>query len=223
VTDISALLASLQAQIGAATSSYTSASDLGDVFEGYVWSIVLAAARSEGASVRFESVSGASPNRLIFRTSPGFIYSKAHDYSHAVILLPNTPELEAHIGVFVTGRSGVTHECDVAVVERDEALLCRAEAVHPRASKVLLALECKFHTSTLQLGLARGFLGLTQDLQKAERFLVTNAESNSAQKMVTYHKAEWEFRLDVSDPSVQANLKARIARTFRNYKAQFGN
>jgi hypothetical protein len=38
-----------------------------------------------------------------------------------VIAFPNCPELEAHVGIYVEGRSGVLNECDVAVLDRDEA------------------------------------------------------------------------------------------------------
>jgi hypothetical protein len=83
----------------------------------------------------------------------------------------------------------------------------------------VLSLECKFHVGTLQLGEARGFLGLTAELSKNNRFLITNTSSQTVEKMVTYHKAEWEFRLDLSDPNIAANLLSRLARTFRDYQA----
>lgn len=85
-----------------------------------------------------------------------------------------------------------------------------------------MALECKFHTGTLQLGLARAFLGLTEELMKSDRYLVTNASSPNAQKMVNYHKAEWEFELNLRDPSVSESLKARLKRAFRNYITKHG-
>jgi hypothetical protein len=200
-------------------TNYSNASAANDLFEGYVFSLVIAAARAEGALVSFEDVNEAAVTSLLFRTSPGFIYSRAQSYTHARIAFPRCPELEAHIGVFVGGRSGVLHECDVAVIERDEAQICRGAGVHPRSSKLLLTLECKFHTGTLQLGQARGFLGLTAELTKKNRFLVTNNSSDTAEKMVTYHNAEWEFRLDLANPDIPSNLRARLARAFRDFKA----
>jgi hypothetical protein len=200
-------------------TNYSTASAANDLFEGYVFSLVIAAARSEGAELSFENVDEVAVASLLFRTSPGFIYSRAQPYTHARISFPRCPELEAHIGVFVGGRSGVLHECDVAVIERSEAQICRGESVHPRNSKLLLTLECKFHTGTLQLGQARGFLGLTAELMKKNRFLVTNNSSETVEKMVAYHDAEWEFRLDLSDPEIPSNLRARLARAFRNFKA----
>jgi hypothetical protein len=201
------------------TTNYSTASAANDLFEGYVFSLVIAAARAEGAQVSFEDVNEAAVTSLVFRTSPGFIYSRVQPYTHARIAFPRCPELEAHIGVFVGGRSGVLHECDVAVIDRREAQICRAERVHPRSGKLLVTLECKFHAGTLQLGQARSFLGLTAELTKNNLFLVTNNSSETAEKMVTYHKAEWEFRLDLINPDIASNLRSRLARAFRNFKA----
>jgi hypothetical protein len=97
-------------------TNYSTASAANDLFEGYVFSLVIAAARSQGAQLSFEDVNEAAVTSLLFRTSPGFIYSRAQPYTHARIAFPRCPELEAHIGVFVGGRSGVLHECDVAVI-----------------------------------------------------------------------------------------------------------
>jgi hypothetical protein len=214
------LLDEVDAALGSGvTTNYSTASAANDLFEGYVFSLVIAAARAEGAQVSFEDVNEAAVTSLVFRTSPGFIYSRVQPYTHARIAFPRCPELEAHIGVFVGGRSGVLHECDVAVIDRREAQICRAEGVHPRSGKLLVTLECKFHAGTLQLGQARSFLGLTAELTKNNRFLVTNNSSETAEKMVTYHKAEWEFRLDLINPDIASNLRSRLARAFRNFKA----
>jgi hypothetical protein len=62
-------------------------------------------------------------------------------------------------------------------MERALLLLCRAEQVHPRASKVIIATECKFYTVDIQLALGRGFLGLTSDIHRKERYFITNGPS----------------------------------------------
>jgi len=216
------------ALLSAITTTYTTASAANDIFEAYVWSLVIAAARAEGAVVTFETVSGAHATQLVFRTTPGDIYSHAKQYTHAIISFrnirgytANCPDLEAHIGIYVTGKSGVLHECDVSILNRNEAALCRRQHVHPRNSKLMSAIECKFYTGTLDLGQARGFLGLTEELTKPERYLVTNVVSPSARKMVIYHCVEWEFGLNLQDPKIAENLQTRFARNFRNYKGKY--
>src|SRR5258705_13058148 len=54
----------------------------------------------------------------------------------SIASFPNCPDLEAHVGIFIAGKSGVAHECDVAVLYSDEACTCRQENAHPRSSQV---------------------------------------------------------------------------------------
>lgn len=217
----STLVAEISTILGSAYGmNYSAASDANDVFEGYALAIVVKAARAAGATVAFETNEGAATTNLIFRTSPGDIFSPKKKYTHAVIDLPRSPPLEAHIGVKVSGKSGVLHECDVAVIDRHEARVCRTGNVHPRASKVLVAAECKFYASTPQLGLARGYLGLVEELGKQDRLLVTNTTSNSAEKMVAYHKAGWEFDLSSPTSAQAADLEAKFKKAFRDYAAK---
>ncbi len=197
--------------------NYKTASAANDVFEGYVWSLVISAAKSAGANVAYKDVSNNDAAQLVFRTSPGHIYSEAKLYTHALLEFPDCPLLEVHLGVYVSGKSGVIHECDVAVIDHLEAMVCRKQRVHPRSSKVPIALECKFYTGTLQLGLARAFLGFTEELTKPDRYLVTNASSPNAAKMIVYHKADLEFDLNLKVTDQAASLRARLQRTFRNY------
>jgi hypothetical protein len=214
VGEISAILGSAQGM------NYSAASDANDVFEGYTLAIIVKAARAAGATISFETNDGNVTNNLVFRTAPGDIFSPKRKYTHAIINLPGCPPLEAHIGVKVSGKSGVLHECDVAVIDRHEARVCRTSKVHPRASKVLIAAECKFYASTLQLGLARGYLGLSEELSKQDRLLVTNTTSDSAAKMITYHKAGWEFGLSSPTSPQAADLEAKFKQALRNYVAR---
>lgn len=201
-------------------TNYSASSAANDAFEGYTFAIVVKAARAAGATVTFESNQGKPTNKLIFRTSPGYIFSQKRAYTHAVIEFPNCPSLEAHIGVMISGKSKILHECDVAVIERNEARVCRTDMVHPRVSKVPLAVECKFYASSLGLGSARGYLGLVEELTKENRWLVTNSTSDNAEKMITYHKADWEFDLSSPTSPTATDLEAKFKKAFRNYKAK---
>jgi len=178
------LLNQIQMTLGSAISpSLTTLSDTSDIFEAYVFSLVIEAATTEGAAVRYRDVHGNSPTVFVFRTSPGYIFSKTQSYTHAVISFQNKPPLEAHVGVRVVGKSRVLHECDVAVIEQAEAEMCRLRLVAPRSSKVLIAIECKFYSTPLQLNLARAFLGLTSDLSATKPVFVTNSSSDSLGKI----------------------------------------
>lgn len=211
------LLAAIRDVLGRAASvNYNNPAASNDLYECYVWTLCLDAARKQGADIRFENVHGATTDSLVFRTAPGEIYSRQHPYAHAVITFAQLPPLELHIGVRVTGKSQVRHECDVAVLDQAEASMCRSRRVHPRASKVLIAAECKFYTSAIQLHLGRGFLGLTSEIHKRARYFVTNSTSASVGRLIAHYDTEWD---DQVVPRSQAadSLRHSFMRVFRRY------
>src|SRR5215813_6665711 len=139
MTTVSDLLEELVGLLQAGAISYNSATAANDVYEGYLFSLVIATARASNADVRFENVRGARVDDLLFRTTPGRLYSTAHDYTHAVIQFGlRSPALEAHVGVLVQGTSGVEHECDVLVLEANEARVCRQVRASPKTRKCVL-------------------------------------------------------------------------------------
>ena len=179
------LLNHIQAALGRAMNpSLTMASAASDIFEAYVFSLLLEAARTETATVSFEDVHGGTPNVFTFRTSPGFIFSTAKNYTHAVLTFPSKPPLEAHLGVYVEGASGVLHECDVVAVDRAEAQACRISQASPRSAKVVIATECKFYAATPSLGLGRSFLGLITDITAKDCFFVMNRTAPSIERLL---------------------------------------
>lgn len=204
----------------AATVGYADPGATNDVYENYVWALSLRAASQQSAAISYRTADGAPASSLVFRTAPGAIYSTAHPYTHALLDFPESPPLEVHVGVKVTGRSRVLHECDVAVIDSEEAQLCRANQVYPRASKVLIAAECKFYTSAIQLHLGRGFLGLTNDIHKKDRYFVTNGTSTSVNKLIAYHQIEWDFGV-LPNTQQADSLMHSFARVLRNYRAQY--
>jgi hypothetical protein len=217
------LLNEIQRIIGGTTlSNLTSATAACDLFEVYVFTLILEAAQREGATLLFEDVHGRiPPAAYIFRTSPGHIYSTAQDYTHAIIQFPNTPTLEAHVGIKVAGKSGVLHECDVAVLYRDEALSCRQGSVVPRHNKVVLTVECKFYATPIPLHQARSFMGLITDIPNGnDRFFVVNTNSTSAEKMLAYHRKNWEHNLSPNAPEYVNKIRTAFQKKFANYKAK---
>lgn len=220
------LLAEIQyALLPATTPNLTARSQGSDLYEAYIWSIVVMAARAEGAAVEFWNVLG---NRVrgnfCFRTAPGHIYSTTHPYSHAVISFPNCPDLEAHTGVYVAGKSGIKHECDVAVLYGDEAFTCRRENVHPRSSQVVLAAECKYFVqSTMGVDLARSFLGLTVEIRQGNRFFVAVSESASVETLFAHHHKNWETGVSPLDVSKRRfeRLQRYFERVFRDFKLEY--
>lgn len=215
MTTSSDLLDELQALLQAGAVSYDSASAANDVYEGYVFSLVVATAIASHAAVHFETVRGIQVNNLIFRTSPGRLYSTAHDYTHAVIRFGQiAPALEAHVGVLVQGNSGVEHECDVLILEADEARTCRQVRTSPRTRSCILAVECKYYLAHLPLGMARGFAGLKDDLGQTHAIFAANTTSNSVKKYLSHRKLTQEFGA-IPGSSEVAHLRSHIREAFK--------
>jgi hypothetical protein len=215
MTTKSDLEAAYKKLFGAAIA-VASSIEANDAFEVYVLSLVLSAAQKEGGVVSFASTAGiGSPTPLIFRTSPGYIYSKAYDYSHGLISFPNGEEYEAHVGVYVEGGAKVLHECDVSVVKAAEGAFCRAHHVHPKRASVVLSVECKFYTVNLGIALGRQFIGVTTDLGLDGRYFVTNTGGKSVAKLLAHHRREQFQGLSPLDLDKEQQLEAMFRSRFR--------
>ena len=187
-----------------------------DLYEGYVFALVVQAARRVGATVSFENILGAPTTAFIFRTSPTSMYRPRPPripilYTHAVLSFSSGKQLEVHQGVYVTGKSGLPHECDVAVIDRAEGISCRASRAHPRGKKTILAAECKFY-ATLNIALARGFIGLTSDLANHDRFFVANTTYDNLERLLTHHMRLWS-RDTIPNRPIEVN---RLRALFEN-------
>jgi hypothetical protein len=192
-----------------------------DAFEVYTLGLVLRAAREEGATIRFESSSGApNPSPLRFRSSPGKIFSTAHDYTHAEIQFPDGLTFEAHIGVYVEGLAGVVHECDVVVIDASEGQFCRRNRVHPKKANTVLTAECKFYAGKLGIELGRQFLGVTADLGTDGRFFLSNSDGKSVDRVLAHHKRQRFFGLSPLVADGEGQVIAQFRGTFRNLKAK---
>lgn len=193
------LAADVASRLGPALgSNLTSASRAYDLYEAYTMTLVVSAARQEGFAVSFESVRPGPANTVTFRTSPGHIYTSTQPYSYAVLEAPNGVTVEAHVGVRALGKSRVAHECDVIVLDRDEAVACRTNRVDPLHTHAQLAVECKFYAQSVGLDLLRGFVGLSADVQAPYGVLVSNVTSSSVAQMFKSLKRNWEDHLTPS-------------------------
>jgi hypothetical protein len=220
MTSLSALQTAYNLEL-AGHAPVSSSGQANDAYEVYVLTLALRAAREEGATIRFESASGTvNPSPLRFRTAPGRIYSPANDYSHARIVFPQNLSYEAHIGVYVEGLAGVLHECDIAVIEAAEAEFCRRNWVHPKKADVLLTAECKFYTGKLGIALGREFLGTTADLGADGRFMLSNSDGRSVDRVLAHHKRKRHFGLTPLNSDSESQVVAQFREVFRNTKAK---
>jgi hypothetical protein len=117
----------------------------------------------------------------------------------------------------VPGKSRLLHECDVAVLYRAEARNCRRQSFHPRSSAVILAIECKYYSTTLPLDLGRSFLGLAGEISKEGRYFVSNSNSLNVATLLRHHKVDRELEVLPSKKQVD-DLQKSFERLFRDYK-----
>lgn len=219
MTDVTALLDELQRALPADSLSYTVRSKPWDVYEGFVFTLAVLTAADVGANVEFRTVKGVPTRDLVFRTSPGEIWSTRHDYTHALVSIPKVPELEIHLGVKIEGASRVAHECDVLILWAAEAEYCRRNLRLPRTRYCVTVAECKFYGSPPTLGTARGFEGLCVDLGSKvgkRAVLVTNGQNASS---VTYLKKRgraWEQNMVPGAAQVDA-LKKKFRDALRDH------
>jgi hypothetical protein len=220
VTTLSDLQSAYNAALaGHAPVAHPSAAN--DAFEVYVFALAVRAAAEEGAAVTFEGGSGAiSPSSLRFRTSPSSIYSLVKNYTHALLTFPNGLAYEAHVGIYVEGIAGVLHECDLAVIRAAEASFCRRNQVHPKRGEVLLTAECKFYAGMLGIALGREFLGTTTDLGTEGRFMLSNSDGRSVDRVLAHHKRKRHFGLTPLDPDAEIQVVAQFREVFRNASAK---
>jgi hypothetical protein len=192
VSDKDDLLLEIESILAPGGANVISASDVDDLYEAYVMTAAVQAALAEQWTVQLEDINEVLVSTALFRRSPGNIYFSAGGYAftHFALTKPGVPALEAHIGIKVTGKSDVEHECDVALLTKDAAKFCRRNRVHPRSSRLLFAAECKYYTGNITLGLGRAFIGLATEMssQYGECHFVVNTSSTSVMKMLARQK-----------------------------------
>lgn len=217
-------LADLQAAYNVALAGHAPVASSGaanDAFEVYVFTLALRAGREEGATIQFQSASGVmNPTPLRFRTAPGRIYAPTNDYTHGVLVFPNGLAYEVHIGVYVEGLAGVVHECDISVIDAAEGQFCRRTRVHPKKANVLLTAECKFYTGKLGIALGREFLGTTADLGSEGRFMLSNSDGRSVDRVLAHHKRKRHFGLTPLSSDAESQVVAQFREVFRNARAK---
>jgi hypothetical protein len=217
------LLAEIEQALGAAIRpSLTAGSAADDLYEAYLFTLVISAAKAEGGSITYRCINGGFPNPFIFRTSPGYIGSRQHNYGYAEIEFTGCPILEAHVGIRVSGHSNVLHECDISVLLKDEADLCRAgpDLIAPRSSKIVIAIEAKYYTRDVPLHLGRSFLGLTRDLSADRVFFVANRSGRSVEKLLSHKKQLWERPINPSETVAVTRLRNALQTAFKDYQAR---
>jgi hypothetical protein len=174
------LTADIQAVLGPLAAVYTDSATESDLYEASLFALCVSAAERAGGTVLLTDDGTSRVRRSHFRRSPGNLWSGA--FTYALVHFGSTgKKLEIHLGVKVTSsRSGVAHECDVALISHKEARWSRKRSAHPRSKGGLIAaIEAKHYSLSPSLGVGRGFLGLAYEMMQKKFSLVFPAHGNA--------------------------------------------
>ncbi|MGN9764405.1 hypothetical protein ACTMS2_04455 [Micromonospora sp. SD12] len=188
-----------------------------DLYEAFLFTVVLKAAAEEGFEISFEDGSNLPPTIFRLRRSPGRLPTGG-SFTHAVLTLPNSQKdpLEVHTGIAVIGRSKVAHEADVIVLPQSNADRCRQLGIDPPSSSAILTVEGKYYTTPVSLGMGRQFLGLAADLSKKCIFAAT-VTSSSLVHLLEGRRQEFEVGV-LPGRKAELDLQARFAIALRSYR-----
>lgn len=133
-------------------------------YEAYIFSLCVKAVRELGGTVDIRGInSGSNPNPLIFRGSPGAIYSTTQNYGYALCEISGK-QFEIHVDVQFRGSSTANHEIDVSFIDHVSSERCRVRREFPNmAGHLIGAIECKYYSGDPGVALARTFAGLISD------------------------------------------------------------
>lgn len=114
----------------------------------------------------------------------------------------------------------MAHECDVAIIEHQEAERSRQAAVHPRNTRIVAAIEAKHYSASPALGVGRSFLGLAQEIGERVSSLVypSRSSTNLAGPIAKRHSETYRELLPGTPAA--ARLRSRLDQAIRNWKAR---
>ena len=197
-----------------------------DLYEQFILTVVIDAAHSQGAAIEHRDMAGNVTHLLRFPTGPRAIHKG--NYTHVHISFPKKKPLEAHLGVYVLGKSKVEHECDVLVLLEDEADKCRQRAganagtqFHPLARAVVAFAECKCYQATrLSISHGRAFVGLSQDIRPHDvcAAFVSTKTHDPVGKLLVAHNRVFGENLKPGNTNEISWLRGKFADRFHTFK-----
>lgn len=212
------LIRAVEGAIGALEAAYRGAATESDLYEASLLAVVVQAARDARGTVLLTNDGVSHAAELRFRRSPGNLWSG--NFTYAVVSFPHTGRrLEAHLGVYVGGASGVAHECDVALLDQIEADRSRAGSVHPRRRGLVASVEAKHYVSSPGIDVGRGFLGLSSELGQSKCSLGFPARSSSSLATLIARRPSECFDELTPGSAASARLRAHLDQEIRNWIA----
>lgn len=200
------LLPDVEAALGMAVhAEYAKKAEQHDLFEAYILTLMLEAAKATGWALSLRDGWGNTVTAPLFRRGPGRLSSRKFTFAH--MTRRGRRDLEAHLGVKVAGRAPVLKspttasgrllpEFDLLILPSHEADTCRAGNEDPDHSVVIAHAEMKYHGGNLSLPLGRASVGMAGEcLLTGKSVLVTNRMGLTVQDLVEHHGVTFRYRV----------------------------
>jgi hypothetical protein len=212
------LIAAIELALQPLSAAYSAGATEADLYEASLFAVATKAVDAiRGAALITQDGSTAAPE-LHFRRAPGNLW--LGDFTYARCTWPGTVrELEIHLGIYVAGKSGVAHECDVAILDAEEAARSRAGAVHPRARGLVAAMEAKHYVASPGIGVGRGFMGLAAELGQNKSSLAFPAMGSATLGRLLANRPCEAFDELIPDGAAARRLQAHLEQDMRNWLA----
>ncbi|MER7849314.1 hypothetical protein ABTZ03_35865 [Kitasatospora sp. NPDC096077] len=213
------LVQAIEQAIGALAPVYLGKAAESDLYEASLLVLCIEAAQAAGGNTLLTQDGLTPASSLRFRTQPGNLWSGP--FTFVLVSFPGLQtKLEIHLGVYVmASTSKVAHECDIAIIDHQEAERSRQAGVYPRSRSLVAAIEAKHYESSPSLGVGRGFLGLAHELGEKKCSLVFPSRS-SANLGALIAKRSSEAYPELWPGTVAAErLRSRLDQAIRNWKA----
>jgi hypothetical protein len=192
-----------------------------DLYEGYLFGLVLRAARLEGYLISLADSDGPA-TILRLRRAPGRLPSAGPPggrFTHAVLSYAGSPDLELHTGVGVAGKSKVVHEADVCLLPAVTADRCRALNIDPAGHDAEVVIEAKYYTNPVGLGTGREFLGFCADISSKRKIFVATVANVSVVHLLAGRSIDHDTGV-LPRRAGERNILGLIQRILRGYRSR---
>jgi hypothetical protein len=209
------LIAAIEEAIGALRTVYTDAAREADLYEAALLAVATEAAEAAGGNCLITNDGVSAAGSAVFRTQPGNLY--AGNFTYVLASFAGGRQLEIHLGVYVAGKSGVLHECDVAVLDQEEAERSRVGSVHPRSRNLVAAVEAKHYSVSPRLRVGREFIGLASEMGPGKCTLAFPAPGGSnIMPLLAKHPGECFDELIPGTPPADL-MRGHITQKIKNW------
>jgi len=214
------LLTELEAALDGVSTPFTAADTADRVYEGYVFSQVIAAAAEAGAIVTYEDRDEHEIKDLVFRGAPGVVHSRGRRFTHAVLRFGTARPVQEHLRVKARGRS-LESESDILILDTKAARDSRRKGELPTASGCVLTIECKYFATGLLRDEALHYMGVRSGFPPSMPSLfVANTFSPKANQCLSALKSPYEFEV-MPDTRFQGHMRSHIREALKRFVIKF--